>query len=137
MFSCQYCEILKNTYFEEHLRTGYFCIFLAYIYKHLLDGLDLFSVAKDFVSLNDVGYNYFEAFAKTDDIFNNLMLLAKISFSASSTAHNGKIDFVVLRTCKNVESASRLNSFCQTPFVLRVLQVLLIVHISFQPSFFS
>ena len=22
MFSCEYCEIFKNTYFEEHLRTA-------------------------------------------------------------------------------------------------------------------
>ena len=22
MFSCEYCEISKNTYFEEHLRTA-------------------------------------------------------------------------------------------------------------------
>ena len=24
MFSCEYCEILKNTYFQEHLRTTTF-----------------------------------------------------------------------------------------------------------------
>ena len=34
--------------------------------KHLLDGLDLVSVANDFVSLSDVRYNYFGTFINAD-----------------------------------------------------------------------
>ena len=43
MFSCEYCEIFKNTYFEEHLRkaaTGFtilqikrYCVNHAFMYK--------------------------------------------------------------------------------------------------------
>ena len=40
-------------------------IALSLTHKHLLDGLDLFSVANDFVSLHDV-YKYFWKFVKTD-----------------------------------------------------------------------
>ena len=40
-------------------------IALSLAHKHLLDGLDLFSVANDFVSLHDV-YKYFWKFVKTD-----------------------------------------------------------------------
>ena len=48
MFSCEYYEIFKNAYFEEHLRTVtfqinwkiYFCTFLCYYSQFCLWYLD-------------------------------------------------------------------------------------------------
>ena len=33
MFSCEFCEISKNTFFTEHLRATAFVIYFAFIFK--------------------------------------------------------------------------------------------------------
>ena len=33
VFSCEYCEIRKNTYFEEHMRTAAFDCSMTYLEK--------------------------------------------------------------------------------------------------------
>ena len=47
MFSCEICEIFKNTYFEEHLRTAFTNVFVLMNvihsrFKSQLFGLDVF-----------------------------------------------------------------------------------------------
>ena len=68
VFSCEYCEIFKSTYFEKHLRTAasaYWWLYFEKVFSHKVEKIDLIHKCKK----NRFGHIYWKKLLIENFIF--------------------------------------------------------------------